>query len=298
MKSGKNRAYTFREIRESFFFIFPLLVFMSLFIILPVTGTFIKSLFRDVTFLETKFIFLKNYFLLMRDAGFWQSARFTLLFILVTVPLEIMLGMAFALLLNIDHPLKGLLRASILIPWAMPAAVSARIWELIYHYHYGLANYLGISTGVLSSPVNWLGSSWGAFFSVIIADVWKTTPFIAIILLAGLQAIPGEIHRQARIDRANFLQIFTHVTLPLMRPVIIVALLFRTIDAIRVFDLIYVLTGGGPGGSTTSLSLFAHRYFLSGDFGYGSAVSVILFFGALFFSIFYVRAGKFRRQMV
>lgn len=228
-----KKKYTLKEIKEASLFLLPLFTFILLFIFIPVVGTFITSLFKDVSFLEKEFILFSNYQRLISDSQFRQAFRFTLLFISVSVFLEIVLGLLLALILNQKIPLRGVLRACILIPWVVPAAVSARTWELIYNYHYGLA---------------------------------------------------------------NFLQIFYKVTLPL-QPIIVVALLFRTIDALRIFDLIYVLTGGGPGGATASLSLYAYKYFLSGDFGYGSAISVILFVIAFLFSLFYVKSGRFTEQV-
>ncbi|UCD94952.1 MAG: sugar ABC transporter permease, partial [Candidatus Zixiibacteriota bacterium] len=266
-----------KEYSDSLLFLLPLLLFVLIFIFVPTIGTVVTSFYRDISFLGREFVLHENYFQLLVDSEFWQSFRFTLLFVLVSVPLELLIGLIFALLLNENLPGRGFLRATVLIPWAIPAAISARTWELIYNYNFGLANFLCLKLGLSAEPINWLGSSAGAFVSLVIADTWKTTPFVAIILLAGLQAIPGELHRQARVDRANFMQRFFRVTLPLLKPVIVVALLFRTIDALRVFDIIYVLTGGGPGGATTSLSLYGYRQFLSGDYGYGSAVSIALF---------------------
>ena len=168
---------------------------------------------------------------------------------------------------------------------------------MIYNFEYGLFNYLVQFFGITNEPVSWLGSSFGAFASVVIADVWKTTPFMAIIILAGLSTIPRDLYKQAMIDGTNFVQRFFRITLPLLRPVIIVALLFRTVDAIRIFDLVYVLTGGGPGGSTTSISLYAYNYYVTGDFGYGSAVSVIVFFLAALLAAAYIKLGKFREAV-
>jgi multiple sugar transport system permease protein len=287
-----------KDIKSACLFILPLIALILLFILVPVLGTFVNSLFRDVSFLEKRFIFLRNFQRLFGDPGFRQALRFTLLFILVSVPLEIILGTIFALLMNADVPFRGLLRACVLIPWAIPAAISARTWELIYNYSYGLANFVLTALGITSQPVNWLGTSIGAFGAVVVADVWKTTPFVAIIVLAGLQAVPKELISQAKVDRANLLQIFFKVTVPLIKPVIIVALLFRTIDGLRVFDVIYVLTGGGPGGETTSISHYAYKYFLSGDFGYGSAVSVVLFIVAFSLSVIYVKAGRFGTEQI
>jgi multiple sugar transport system permease protein len=288
------KNYAFKELKESYPFILPLIIIISIFILLPVAGTFITSLYRDVSFLKKEFMGLQNYKNLIEDIRFWDSFRFTVLFTLVSVSLEMVLGLVFALLLNEVLPFRGPLRACVLIPWAIPAAIAGRIWELIYNYHYGLANFLIKNLGITSQPINWLGSSGSAFFSLVVSDAWKTTPFVAIILLAGLSAMPEEMYRQAKVDGTNFFQRFWHITLPLLRPVLIVALLFRTIDALRIFDLVYVLTKGGPGGATTSLSFYGYKYFLASDFGYGSAVSVFLFLIAFCLSIIYVRLGRFR----
>jgi len=182
---------------------------------------------------------------------------------------------------------------AVLIPWAIPIAVSARVWELIYNYEFGLFNFLIQQIGISDEPINWLGTSAGAFAAIVISDVWKTTPFLTVILLAGFATIPGDLYQQAKVDGAHFLQRFYYVTLPLLRPVIVVGLLFRTIDAIRIFDMIYVLTGGGPGGATTSLSLYSFQYYVSGDFGYGSAISLIVFLLAGLLAVGYIRIGRF-----
>jgi multiple sugar transport system permease protein len=292
MMAGE-RSYNKDELRDALVFVLPLVLFTMAFVLLPVGGTFISSFFREVTFLTKKYVGWLNYQRLLFDPHFWQSVKFTLLFVVVSVSCELFLGMIFALVLNETFKGRGFLRVAILIPWAIPIAISARTWQLMYNYDYGVLNYLIIKLGISSTPVNWLGSSVGAFGCLVLADVWKTTPFVTIILLAGLAATPREVYRQAMVDGTNFYQRFLKITLPLLRPVIVVALLFRTIDAVRIFDLVYVLTGGGPGGSTSSLSLYAYRFFLAGDFGYGSAVSVIIFMMALALSFLYIRWGRF-----
>jgi len=290
----KNRdIYTPQEVRDAYIFSLPLILFTLAFVLLPVVGTVIISLFREVTFLSRQFIGLKNYTILFTDVHFWQSVRFTLLFAIVSVSLELVLGIIFALILNETIPSRGLWRVAILIPWAIPIAISARIWELIYNFEFGALNFIAIHLGLTATPINWLGSSLGAFVAIVISDVWKTTPFMTIILLAGLATIPHDLYKQAMIDGTNYLQRFFRITLPLLRPVLVVALLFRTIDAIRIFDLVYVLTGGGPGGTTTSLSLYAYQYYLTGDFGYGSAVSVVVFLIAAALAVLYIRFGRF-----
>lgn len=286
-----------KETREAYLFNLPLILVSLAFIFLPVLGTLITSLFRDVTFMPNKFLGFENYTRLLSDPHFWQSARFTLLFVLVSVALELFWGLIFALVLNETFPGRGWLRVAILIPWAIPIAISGRIWELIYNYDFGVFNYLALQSGIADSPVSWLGTSVGAFTAIVISDVWKTTPFMTIILLAGLSTIPGDLYKQARIDGTNFFQRFFRITLPLLRPVVVVALLFRTIDAIRIFDLIYVLTGGGPGGSSTSLSLYAFNYYVAGDFGYGSAASVLVFVLAALLSILYIKFGRFQEEV-
>jgi multiple sugar transport system permease protein len=223
--------------------------------------------------------------------------QFTLLVAVLSVAFEVFFGLLFALLLNETLPGRGLLRAILLLPWAIPNAVSARIWELIYNYEFGVLNYSLVATGIANGPVNWLGTQTGALIAVLVSDIWKMTPFVTIILLAGLSSIPVEIGRQAMIDGANMRQRFFHVTVRLLKPALFVAVLFRTIDAIRVFDILYVLTGGGPGGETTSLSLYAYNFYLSGDMGYGSAISVIVFLMAFALSIIYIRLGGFREAI-
>jgi multiple sugar transport system permease protein len=278
-------------------FIAPLVAILLAFVFVPVVGTCIDSLYREVTFLPRAFIGLGNYQSLASDPGFRQSLRFTVLFVLASVPLELVLGLSFALLLHRPSSARGALRACVLIPWAVPAAVSGKVFELICNFQYGLANYLVQRIGLTDGPVNWLGSTGGAFFALVAGDVWKTAPFVAILFLAGLSAIPEDLYRQAAVDRAGPVQRFARITLPLLRPVFVVALLFRTIDALRVFDLVFVLTGGGPGGSTTSLSLYGYDAFTGGDFGYGSAVSVVLFLIAFTLSVAYVRIGRFGREL-
>ena len=277
-------------------FVAPLLFFLTVLIMIPVLGTLVDSLYRDVSFLPRKLIGLENYVALTKDPAFWKSLRFTFLFVAVSVPLEVTLGLLMALVLNESFPFRGFVRASLLIPWAVPMAISGRIFELIFNYSFGAANYMLRLFNLSAGPINWLGSDLGAFAALVITDAWKTTPFAAIILLAGLSAIPKDLYEQAKVDRATALQRFFRVTLPILKPVLIIAFLFRTIQALQIFDYIYILTGGGPGGSTTSLSLFAYNYFASGDFGYGSAASVILFMIAIALSALYLASGAFGRR--
>ncbi len=285
-----------RGFKEALIFVLPLVLFISLFILIPVIGTFWNSLWQDISFISRAFSGFENYRRLFNDGQFWRSTAFTLLFPIVSVALEMFFGMIIALVLNERFSLRGILRGIALLPWAIPSVIGARIWQLIYRYDYGFANYLLESMGV--TPVNWLGSPIGAFLSLVLADVWRTTPFVAIILLAGLQTVPEDLYKQAKVDGTNLFQRFFAITLPIIKPIVLVALLFRTIDAIRVFDLIYVITNGGPGGVTTSLSLYGYKFFLLGDFGYGSSVSVILFVIALVLALAYIKIGKLKEAIL
>ncbi len=263
----------------------------------PVIGTIVNSLYRNVTYLPTEFSFPENYLRLFTDPRFWQAVQFTLIFTVLSIIFEVIFGLLFALLLNEVLPGRGLWRVLLLLPWAIPNAVSARVWQLIYNYEFGVLNFVIMTLGISSHPVNWLGTQTGALAAVLISDIWKMTPFVTIILLAGLSSIPQDIYLQAMVDGANIRQRFIHITLYLIRPALVVAVLFRTIDAIRIFDLVYVLTGGGPGGGTTSLSLYAYNYYLSGDFGYGSAISVVVFLIAFVLALAYIRLGRFREAI-
>ena len=284
-----------RENIEGFLYNLPVILVISVFILFPVFGTLTISLFRDVTFLPSKFILFDNFTRLFTDGHFLNAIQFTLIFTIVSVAVELILGLIFALVLNETLPARVFFRIALLVPWVIPIAISGRTWELLYNYDYGLLNYLIVTLGLTNEPVSWLGTSTGAFFSIVISDAWKTTPFMSVILLAGLSTINEELYEQAKIDGANLLKRFFSITLPLLKPVLIVALLFRTIDAIRIFDLIYVLTGGGPGGSTTSISLYAYNYYVSGDFGYGSAVSVIVFITAMILGSFYLKSVNIKK---
>ena len=285
-----------KGIREILPFLLPLGMFILGFLLLPVLGGFWMSLWRDVTFLSRKFIGLENYTRMFQDFQFWNAAWFTLLFAGCSVLIELVLGTLVALVINEKIPLRGLFRGVALLPWVIPCVIGARIWQLIFRYDYGLANF--ILNQSLGLSVNWLGSPFGAFASLVGADVWRTTPFVAIIILAGLQTVRVVLYEQAKVDGAGLWQRFRNITLPSIRPFLIVALLFRTIDALRVFDIIYVITGGGPGGRTISLSLYGYKYFLLGDFGYGAAVSIVLFLSAFAIALLYMWTGKFREAVL
>ena len=290
--------YRASEERLAYLLLAPVVILVGGLILAPVIGTLVSSFYKNITFLPpVKFIGLGNYKRLLTDVHFWHSTYITILFAIVAVFCETVLGMFYAVVINEKFRLRGLMRAIVLIPWAIPTIISARTWQLIYNYNYGLLNYLFVHFHLSHHAINWLGTSTSAFSSIVVADVWKTAPFMAILFLAGLQAIPESLYEAARVDGASLSQQFWRITLPLLRPVIVIALIFRTIDSLRIFDLIYVLTGGGPGGSTSSISIYGFKAYILGDFGYGSTVSVFTFFVILIFTIFYLKAGRFQQGL-
>jgi trehalose/maltose transport system permease protein len=230
------------------------------------------------TELQPKFIGFANYIRLANDSHFLQTASTTLFFTFVSVGFELLLGLAFALLLSRDFRGRGLARTAVLIPWALPTAVLAWAWSWIFNDQFGVLNDLLHRVRLLVHPVAWLASAPTALCAVIFADVWKTTPFIMIILLAGLQNIPADLYEAAAIDGARAWKRFRLITLPLLMPSIILALLFRSIQSFGIFDLIFVMTGGGPGGATETLAIYSYNNYLRYlDFGYGSATIMASF---------------------
>jgi multiple sugar transport system permease protein len=219
-----------------------------------------------------RWIGLDNYARLVADGRFWHALRTTAYFAAVSVSLELALGLAIALLMQRAFRGRALLYGIILVPWIVPTAVSARMWEWMYDAQIGVLNYLA------GAKINWLGSPAWAIHAAILMDVWKSAPFVALLLIAGLQAIPRDLYRAAAVDGAGAAMILRAITLPLLAPVLLVALVFRTIDAFRVFDSIYVLTGGGPADSTETLSIYAYKtMFQSLEFGYGAALALAAF---------------------
>ncbi|HOT47252.1 MAG TPA: sugar ABC transporter permease [Spirochaetota bacterium] len=272
-------------------YVAPSLIVLTLVTVYPVLYVFYLSLHRKLLIFNiSKFIALDNYLFLIRDERFWNALRNTAYFTGLSVALELLLGLGIAVLLNRSFRLKGASRAIVLIPWAIPTVVSARMWEMMFNTDFGVINYL------LGVKINWLGSPFWAIHAAIFVDVWKTTPFVVILLTAGLQVIPRELYSAARIDGAGSWQMFRSVTLPLLLPVILVVLLFRTLDAFRVFDAVYVLTGGGPANSTETVSIYAYKVlFQTLQFGYGSALSLVVFFCTGSIGIFYIRLMTGRR---
>ncbi|ASS99156.1 MULTISPECIES: carbohydrate ABC transporter permease [Geobacillus] len=240
--------------------------------------------------IEPNFVGLKHYKDSFSDMRLWKALWNTTFFTVVSVAIELVLGLGIALLINKAFFGRGLVRATILIPWAIPTAVSALMWKFLYDGQNGIVAHYFETIGLVDRMGDLLTTEAGAMFAVIFADVWKTTPYMALLLLAGLQTIPHSLYEAASIDGATKWQQFTQITLPLLKSSILVALLFRTLDAFRVFDLIYVLTGGGPANSTETISILAYKVMFSQtNFGAGSALAVVVFLCVAIISMIYIK---------
>jgi multiple sugar transport system permease protein len=282
----------------AFLFIVPSLVFVSVFTLYPIVESFHLSFYRMILtlpWLGQKMVGWENYVDLWTDPVAWQALRTTLIFVGVTVPSELLLGLGMALLMNEAFRGRGVLRAIVLIPWAIPTVVSSQMWRFIFNDRYGLFNFVlfGGDTARYLAP---LADTRFAMLAIMAAEIWKTAPFAALIILAGLQTISDEFYEAASIDGATAWQKFRHVTLPLLWPALLLALLFRTIDALRVFDLVFVMTQGGPADATNVLQFYGYKKtFAEGMIGYGSTIAVTVFMISLILALAYLRALKSER---
>lgn len=214
---------------------------------------------------------------LFADPLWWNAVRVTLWFTFVSVGLETLLGLGAALLLHRRFPGRAWVRAAILIPWAVPTIVSARLWDWMLNDQFGVINHLLLALGLIDAPIAWTASPDTALWAIVMVDVWKTTPFMTLLILAGLQMLPGSCFDAARVDGVHPVCVFFFVTLPLVWPALMVAVVFRALDAMRIFDLIYVMTANAR--STMSMSVYARQQLVDFmDVGYGSAASTLLFF--------------------
>ncbi|MFE4107313.1 carbohydrate ABC transporter permease [Almyronema epifaneia] len=275
---GKLRS---REVRTGWLLILPAALLLLLVYAYPIIRAFILSLFAQnlSTGLDTVFIGFDNYVRMALDSRFWNSIIHTAVFTSVSLIIELILGMCVALALNQAFRGRGAVRTIAILPWALPTALIALAWRWIFNDQYGVWNDMLLNWfHIIDQPVNWLGDPQWAMVAVIAADVWKTTSFIAILLLAGLQSISADLYEAHAIDGASPWQSFRQITLPLLMPQILIAMLFRFAQSFGIFDLIQVMTEGGPGGATEMVSLYVYatvmRYL---DFGYGAALVVVTF---------------------
>lgn len=224
---------------------------------------------------QTQFAGMDNFTRLLSDSRFFSSMRITALFTAVSVALEFLLGLLAALAVEKIKRGSRTARTIFLVPWTLPTAIIAVLWLWIFNDQYGFINAVLARTGLIDSPIAWLGRPQTALLSITMADVWKAFPFVFVVLLAGLQSIPREMYEAMEVDGGTAFHKFRYITLPCLSPFIFLALIFRIVQAFAIFDLVYVLTGGGPGGATETVSVYGYYTFMRYlDFGYGSALVI------------------------
>ncbi len=292
-KRGHIRTGALTRNQLGYLLVSPALLMIAFVSVYPFFTTFwysLHSMRLNVPAAGQPFVGLQNFGLIFGLERFRNSLNLTFLFAAAFVTFEIVFGLFIAQVLNLSFAGRALVRASILIPWAMATVITAILWQWMYNAVFGVVNAIFLGLGISKSPVDFLGGSGlSAFFSVFAVDVWRETPFVAIVLLAGLQGIATELYEAAKIDGAGRMACFWNITLPQLKHAMLVALLFRSINALRAFDLLFVLTQGGPGTSTEIASLFSYRIlFQYLDFGRGSAASVVLAFFTTALSLIYI----------
>jgi ABC-type sugar transport system permease subunit len=297
-----------RATRVAIYLIAPTIILLAIVIGYPIVTAIIQSFQKDSgldaatgLFVAGGFAGLANYahWLLQQCAdssgntiqcppgnlgsGFWNAAGVTFFFTIVTVALETVIGTWFAIIMNRTFRGRGLVRAAILVPWAIPTAVTAKLWFFIF-------SFAGIANSLFQTHILWTSDEWASRFAIIIADTWKTTPFMALLILAGLQLIPEEVYEAAKMDGASTWRTFTQITLPLVKPALMVAILFRILDALRMYDLPAILTGGGggSGNATTTLSILVIKQIRAG-YNSASALSTITFLIIFIVAFLFVR---------
>src|SRR5438128_7733523 len=278
-----------KQARLAWILLAPALAAVGFVAVYPLGQTIYQS-FTNAQFLAiepTKWVGLHNYRELIHDTIFRDSVVETVKFTGITVFFEFVLGMIIALVVNSSFKGRGVMRAVMLVPWAIPTVVSAQMWKWMYDDIYGVINDAGVRLHILHHSVAWISQPSTALASVAAVDIWKTTPFVALLLLAGLQVIPRDLYEAADVDGASKWQQFWRITLPLLRPAILVTLIFRTLDALRVFDVFYVFFGQRP--DTQTMAIYAQSTIVGdGHAGYGSAISVATFLLIGLFVVIYV----------
>jgi multiple sugar transport system permease protein len=271
----------------------PAFLLLALIVVYPV-GRLIVTSFYNLSLtsgLPAEFVGLENYQLVLDDPVFWIALRNTVLLTLITVPGALIVGLGLALIANLPFRVRWPVRLALLVPWALPLAFVGLIFAWFFHSEYGVVNDVLARLGV--GRIIWFNSESLAFLAVCLTIIWKTSSFMALILLAGLQTIPPSLYEAAEVDGASRFRQFVEITLPLLKPAIVVALIFRTITALQTFDIPYTMTRGGPGDATRTLAMYIHQStvdFL--DLGYGSALAVIMFFVSMAATAVYLRAMR------
>lgn len=288
-----------RRLRSAWLFLTPMLAVLALVAAWPLLRTLFYS-FTNATLIDMTmydFVGIGNFlapgdgqwFGLLTDPQWLRALRNTLVFTFISVAIQTVLGVAIALLVNAHLPGRGLMRAAMLVPWAIPTVVSAKMWAWMLNDQFGVINHMLMGMGLIDAPLAWLGSAGLAMASMIAVDVWKATPFVAMLVLAALQTLPRDCYEAAQVDGVSPVKVFFRITLPLIRPALVVAVIFRLLDAMRMFDLAYVLTGTND--ATMTLSVHARQQLVDfQDVGYGSAASTMLFAIIVVITALYVAA--------
>jgi trehalose/maltose transport system permease protein len=290
-----------QRLRAAWLFLIPMLVVLAAVAGWPLMRTIWFS-FTDASFSnisEYGLVGFENYLVydngawygVLADPTWWNAVWNTLFFTVVSVGMETVLGLIIALTLNAQFRGRGWVRAATLIPWAVPTIVSAKMWGWMLHDQFGIINEMLLGIGLISEPLNWTANADLSMWAVIMVDVWKTTPFMALLTLAALQMLPSDCYEAAKVDGIHPVRVFFKVTLPLILPALMVAIIFRVLDALRVFDVIYVLTSNSA--DTMSMSVYARQQLVEfQDVGYGSAASTVLFLIIALLTISYLYLGR------
>jgi ABC-type sugar transport system permease subunit len=279
------------ERRLGFALLAPAFLLLAVTVLYPI-ATLIRSSFTENKLTEPwmarPWVGFENYAKAMGDHRFWEATFHTFLYIVVTVPGAVVVGLGLALLANKPFTVKWPVRLGLLLPWALPLVFAGLIFRWFFEYQQGLVNNAMIWFGL--QPVNWLTQEGPAFFAICLAIIWKTSSFAALVLLAGLQTIPKSLYEAAEVDGATQWRQFVEITLPMLRPAIVVALIFRTITAIQTFDIPKAMTDGGPGNATETLAMYIHKTTIDSlDFGYGSTLAVLMFIVSAIATSVYLR---------
>ena len=297
MNATSTSRLTRQRVHWAWAFLAPVLIVLALVAGWPLVETIAYG-FTDASLIDpasAHFVGFDNFSYLLTDPHWWSSVRNTVVFAVVSVSLETALGLVIALALNARFRGRGLLRAAILIPWAIPTVVSAQMWAWMFNDVFGVINHVLLGVGLIEQPIAWLASPRTALLSIILVDVWKTTPFMTLLLLAGLQMLPHECFESARIDGVHPLKVFFRITLPLLKPTLTVAVIFRLLDALRVFDQIYVMTGNSR--DTMSMSVYARQQLIDfGSLGFGSAAATLIFAIIALVTVIYLTAARVGRE--
>ena len=273
------------ERRAAYYMVLPALIIILLVAFWPVVYSIWLSLHQATITTLGPFVGFENYVEMFQNPDFRTGLSNTVIFTVVSVVLEFVIGLAIALAINRAFRGRGLVRAAVLVPWAFPTVISAAMWRLMFQDQVGVVNYVANALGIISEPI--LSDDTLLLIGAILVDVWKTTPFMALLLLAGLQVIPGEVYEAARVDGANVMQRFFRITLPLLKGAILVAVLFRTLDAYRVYDLFWVLGNR----ELDSLSTFVYEGVRISqlNFAPGNAAAVFIFVTAFLIALFFIK---------